>query len=143
SSARLTTSLVQQGVGFSMSGFFSAFSDAPDQPFIPDAQEGCGLELETTPGMEPYQWYFEGEPIDGATENTYTALESGNYSVQGTRDCGETTISTPLYVEVIPCTDLSITKTASQEDENFYFEITVTNEQGLAEIGRASCRERV
>src|SRR5690606_28413915 len=134
SSGRLTTSIVQQGVGFSMSGFFSAFSDAPDQPFIPDAQEGCGVTLETTADMEPYQWYFEGELIEGATESTYIALESGNYSVRGTRDCGETTISTPLYVEVIPCTDLSITKTAYQEEDgNFYIEITIINEERMAD----------
>ncbi len=130
STARLTTSLVQQGEGFSMSGFFSAFSDSPSQPAAPEEQEGCGKVLTTTEGLAPYQWYLNGEPIPGATESTYTATVSGNYSVQGTRDCGLTSISPPLYVEVIPCTDLAIDKESEQSFEGTFFHITVTNADG-------------
>ncbi|MDN3705665.1 T9SS type B sorting domain-containing protein [Myroides ceti] len=131
SNARLTTSLVQQGEGFSMSGFFSAFSDSPAQPLAPNEQDGCGIELSTTTGLEPYQWYLNGNPIDGANQSTYIALETGNYSVRGTRECGLTAISSPLFVEVVPCTDLAIQKEVEQNNSGVFFQITVSNIGGF------------
>ncbi len=48
-----------------------------------------------------YQWYFNGNPIDGATNPTYEATLTGNYSVVATNsnDCGTT--SAEVYIEVI------------------------------------------
>lgn len=41
-----------------------------------------GTELTALdPGLT-YQWYLNGEPVDGANEPTFTASESGNYSLE-------------------------------------------------------------
>jgi hypothetical protein len=40
-----------------------------------------GAELTVLDEAVSYQWFFNGEEIDGATEATYTATETGNYSV--------------------------------------------------------------
>src|SRR5690606_32604321 len=100
SELKLTTSIVQQGGGFSMSGFFSAFNDRPEPPTQISMTEDCDIVISTTEGLEPYQWFLNGVPIDGATENPYIALASGNYSVQGTRLCGVTLPSQQTYIYV-------------------------------------------
>lgn len=38
--------------------------------------------LSATAGYESYQWFLDGAPIDDATGPTFTALMSGNYSVE-------------------------------------------------------------
>ncbi|MFO0360896.1 MAG: endonuclease, partial [Flavobacteriales bacterium] len=40
-----------------------------------------GAELTVLDEAVSYQWFLDGEEIDGATEATYTATETGNYSV--------------------------------------------------------------
>src|SRR5690554_206187 len=100
SALKLTTSIVQQGAGFSMSGFFSAFNDRPEPPAFLSMTEDCEVIIYTTEGLEPYQWFLNGEPIAGATENPYIAVETGYYSVQGTRLCGVTLPSQPTFVYV-------------------------------------------
>ncbi|MFA7445602.1 MAG: hypothetical protein WCY89_06605, partial [Flavobacteriaceae bacterium] len=100
SALKLTTSIVQQGAGFSMSGFFSAFNDRPEPPTQIAMTENCDIVISTTEDLEPYQWFLNGEPIAGATENPYVALETGYYSVQGTRPCGVTLPSQETYIYV-------------------------------------------
>ncbi len=128
STARMTTCLIQQGQGYSMSGFFSSFGDSPEPPAKVDNEEKCSAILKTTEGLEPYQWYLDGVAIAGADEATFEAFFSGNYTVKGTRDCGETNLSSPLFVEVPLCSDLSITKKIDTVDDGVVtFIITVTN----------------
>src|SRR5690606_32476732 len=88
SALKLTTSIVQQGAEFSMSGFFSTFNDRHEPPAFLSMTEDCEVIIDTTESLEPYQWIFNGAPIAGATENPYIAVETGYYSVQGTRLCG-------------------------------------------------------
>jgi hypothetical protein len=47
-----------------------------------------------------YQWFFNDQPIAGANQSSYTATESGNYSVQITtaNDCS--TMGAALFVQV-------------------------------------------
>ncbi len=45
-----------------------------------------------------YQWYLNGQAIDGATGQTYIALVSGSYTVAVTSAAGCTGLSTPVAV---------------------------------------------
>lgn len=56
-----------------------------------------------------YQWYLNGDPIDGAIEADYTASEAGNYTVlAGNPECSGTSepltvfLSTPTPVNLTP-----------------------------------------
>ena len=125
SNARMTVSVVQQGNGFTMSGYFSAFNSTMTSPIILSS-ENCATVLTTTPGMEPYQWYLNGELIAGATAQTYNVPSSGNYTVTGTTDCGSTNQSSPLFIS--SCSDLSVVKEISGiTNGNIVFTITASN----------------
>jgi gliding motility-associated-like protein len=103
SSSRMSVSIVEKGGGFSMAGFYSSFSDTPEQPiYTSNSSSYClGSLLTAETGLAPYQWYFNGEIIPGATNQTYIPTAPGNYSVSGTRDCGDTRPS-PNYL--VNCT---------------------------------------
>ncbi|SEN40663.1 conserved repeat domain-containing protein, partial [Flavobacterium sp. fv08] len=113
SAAKLTVSIVQQGGGFSMAGFFSNFAAQPEDPTLTYISGGgCTnnkAELTTPAGFAPYQWYYNGTAIAGANSSTYTATKTGAYSVASTLTCGAQTQSKPVSVTL--CTDLGITKT--------------------------------
>ncbi|PRZ19582.1 Ig-like domain-containing protein, partial [Flavobacterium granuli] len=134
STSRLTVSLVEQGGGFSMSGFFSKFVDLPSDPNLTYVAGGsCSAQtavLTVSSGIAPYQWYLNGAPITGATSASYTATTSGAYSVSSTTSCGPALVSNPISVAL--CTDLSIAKTVDNErpifDANVTFTITAKNE---------------
>jgi len=128
SNARLTTSIIQQGEGFSMSGFFSAFSDSPEPPTEVSSTDSCSVTLTTTAGLSPYQWYLEGVAISGAISENYTATQTGNYTVIASRDCGLTAPSAPVFITINPCSDLKIEKeVASIVGNQANFLITASN----------------
>ncbi|MBF4506874.1 DUF11 domain-containing protein, partial [Flavobacterium sp. JLP] len=115
SDAKLTVSIVQQGGGFSMAGFFSNFAIQPEDPtFTYVSGGGCTnntAALKTPSGFSPYQWYLNGVAISGANSDTYTATKTGSYSVASTLTCGAQTQSKPVSVTL--CTDLEVTKTVN------------------------------
>ena len=133
SSAKLTVSIVQQGGGFSMAGFFSNFAQQPDDPTLTYISGGgCtnnSAILSTPLGFAPYQWYFNGVAISGETSNTYTATQTGSYSVASTLVCGSQIQSKPVVVTL--CTDLELVKTVDVANpcvgSNVEFTVTVTN----------------
>lgn len=126
----LTTSIVQSGVGFSMSAFFSAFGQASPSPVIVETNEDCTvtLTIEDTEGIFEYEWFLNGESLGVTEENEWVATESGAYSVNVFRTCGWGIISDEIDVTVDPCSDLSITKELlNQQYDEAIFLITVTN----------------
>ncbi|MDW8850401.1 HYR domain-containing protein, partial [Flavobacterium sp. MMLR14_040] len=133
SDAKLTVSIVQQGGGFSMAGFFSNFAVQPEDPtFSYISGGGCtnsSAMLSTPSGFTPYQWYYNGTAITGANSNTYTATKTGSYSVASTLTCGAQTQSKPVTVTL--CTDLGITKTVDKATpcvgSNVEFTLTLSN----------------
>ena len=124
----LTSSLVQQGDGFSMSAFFSSFGELAEPPVVGLINSDCSVSLTTDPGYTQYKWYLNGVEHQTTTTNTITITETGNYSVQYLKDCGFSGISVPKEIIVTPCADLALTKEIS--DENYSqvtFRITVRN----------------
>ncbi|UTN03199.1 gliding motility-associated C-terminal domain-containing protein [Flavobacterium bizetiae] len=128
STARMNVGVVQQGGGFSMSGFFSSFNETPDLPQVTKDSNGCAINIITAdPGLEPYQWYFDGALIPGAMGQSIVPLKTGNYSITGTRDCGVTGKSAAIYVAV--CGDREVEKTVANGtlSDQVIFTVTAKN----------------
>jgi len=66
---------------------------APDEPTI--TQNGASLTSSVGPS---YQWYLNGVPIQGATDQTYDVTENGDYRVKVTAANGCSNVSSPVYV---------------------------------------------
>lgn len=126
----LTTSVVQQGVGFSMSAFFSAFGEAAKPPTLVTENEDCTVTIEAQQGEDilKYEWFVDGVSI-GETENHFiTVKKTGNYTVRLLKFCGWSNMSLPTLIDIVPCSDLSITKTVGSVGGGFVeFEISITN----------------
>lgn len=58
------------------------------------------IDLTATEGYASYQWFLDGVAIDDATESTYTALASGNYSVETMDQEGCPGSSAPVSIVV-------------------------------------------
>lgn len=128
SSLPLTSSLVQQGSGFSMSAFFSSFGEAAETPVVAKRNADCSITLEAQAGFSEYVWLLNGSRYRTTASNSLIVTQPGSYAVQVRRDCGLSGISVPVKVEVTPCSDLSVTKeTTEQENLDVTFTVTVSN----------------
>src|SRR5690606_4438681 len=124
----LTTSLVQQGGGFSMSAFFSSFGEVADPPVYAKRNNDCSVTLEAEDGYSEYVWHKDGIEYETTTRNSLIVTESGSYTVQVRRDCGLSGKSVALDVEIVPCSDLEVIKERTfQDDLDITFTVTVTN----------------
>ncbi|HRG89233.1 MAG TPA: T9SS type A sorting domain-containing protein, partial [Chitinophagales bacterium] len=67
---------------------------------LPDASFTVNAALLTavTTGVT-YQWYQDGSPINGATQGTFLVSQTGNYSLQVTKD-GCSSVSEPVQVVI-------------------------------------------
>ncbi|MBB6236584.1 putative repeat protein (TIGR01451 family), partial [Pedobacter sp. AK013] len=110
SASRITIAIIQTGGGFSMSNFISPFPEKALKPLF--SQVDCASATLTADplGKAPFQWYLGGNPIAGATNNTYTAVQSGTYTMTSTLDCGVSAQSLPISVAICNI-DRSIVKT--------------------------------
>lgn len=61
-----------------------------------------GNVLTCTVTASAYQWYLNGSPIPGATSQSYTITQSGNYSVQITDANGCTAMSNTISATYVP-----------------------------------------
>ncbi len=100
-SVEVTTS---NGCNFMQTIEVGAGEPSPDQPIVNVDQDGV---LTTDAIADSYQWYFNGVPISGATDNSHVATESGNYSLVVSNANGCETTSLEVTV--------TITSTAYQE----------------------------
>lgn len=71
-----------------------------------------------------YQWYFNGNPIPGATSQSYTATQSGSYSVEVISPDGCTAMSSAINLTITGIEELSLNN----------FEIFPNPNQGIFEV---------
>ena len=92
--------------------------EKPEIPTIQGATENVCPDVTVVltaeaEGATSYQWYKDGEPIDGATTDTYEVTESGAYTVIGVNDDGEGE----------PSADHVVTITTCEEPENIFEDV--------------------
>ena len=130
-------------------------------PSIATASNGV---LSALPIDQSYQWYFNGMPISGATNQTHTPQNSGDYSVEVTNADGCSTISAPIaymvvgtqhiegveYFEVFPNPfhDFIDIEIKNHHSETFYVKIVdirgeILQEQEIYSTGNYSTRLNV
>ncbi|BAV08129.1 conserved repeat domain-containing protein/gliding motility-associated C-terminal domain-containing protein [Filimonas lacunae] len=93
-----------------------------------------------------YQWYWNGQPVTGATTTTYVANQAGEYTIQafnGT-DCGSD-ISDPIRIAIIADrgpvanTDLAVSKQADSKpvvmNQPYNYYITILNNGPVSASG--------
>lgn len=115
STSRINIAMVQTGAGYSMSNFITPLPDQAKLPVI--AQPNCATAELTaqTSAIGPFQWYLNGKAIAGATAKTYTAVESGSYTITSQLECGMSAQSTPVNVSLCNV-ERAISKTV--DDQN-------------------------
>jgi uncharacterized repeat protein (TIGR01451 family) len=136
SASRLTVSMVQQSSQFSMSNFISNFPEKSEQPSV--EQENCASAVLKASALSepPYQWYYNGLAISGATQSSYTATSSGVYTITSKLECGISAQSLPLSISICNI-DRAITKTVDivypKKNTNVIFTLKAENlGEGLA-----------
>ena len=88
-------------------GFYSGFTYKPEVAFnkiVTSSSASCipnvKLAVNGTTSFDTFQWYFNGNPIPGATTNNYTPTTPGYYKVIGS--ISTCTTVPPLESEEIP-----------------------------------------
>jgi hypothetical protein len=69
-----------------------------------------GNQLVATSGFVSYQWYLNGQPIAGATSESYTPLQEGNYYVEVTDFNGCSNMSNILGFQFAGISDADVSK---------------------------------
>ena len=114
-----------------IAGYFSGFDVAPNVDLqITGTQCLPGSNLVVLGEVfDAYQWFFEGNPIAGATSDTYNPTVAGDYYVRVTK--GPCTYDSNTLAAYYCDPDIQLIKTADQtsinEGENVTFTITVQN----------------
>ncbi len=90
-------------------GFYSGFTFQPEIVFQPivASQSNCipnvNLEVNTISNFDVFQWYFNGNPIPGATTNIYAPTQPGYYKIKASLTaCGIDFFSDEIPVSSCP-----------------------------------------
>ena len=113
----ITLSVIDDNNGCSVvSNAVNVIENALPTPTI--TENGYILETES---FDSYQWYFNGSVINGATNQTYTATQTGDYSVEVTDNNSCTNFSQEVNVTItninsLPNNEFSIYPNPSNGD---------------------------
>ncbi|WP_167335410.1 Calx-beta domain-containing protein [Pedobacter kyungheensis] len=110
SATRMNIAMVQTGAGYSMSNFVTPLPEQALKPILTQTVCNSATLTADSTGVAPFQWYFNGIAITGATGNSYTPTESGTYTITSKLDCGISAQSLPVTVALCNV-DRAITKT--------------------------------
>lgn len=102
SSTRAVTAGVNGGYSTAgYGGYFAGFSLAPT---IEKIAGECipGISIGVDPIFEDYQWFLDGNPVAGATSNTITPTQPGNYTLRVLLSGCDYVMTDPY--KVYPCT---------------------------------------
>jgi len=90
-------------------GFYSGFTFKPEVSFgvVNNTQSSCipntELTVNSTSPFDVFQWYFNNNPIPGASTSMYHPLQPGYYFVKATISaCGSTLISDKIPISSCP-----------------------------------------
>jgi uncharacterized repeat protein (TIGR01451 family) len=114
-----------------IAGYFSGFDVAPNVDLqITGTQCLPGADLVVVGEVfDAYQWFFDGNPIAGATTDTYNPTVAGDYFVRVTK--GPCTYDSNTLAAYYCDPDIQLIKTANQttinEGQTVSFTITVQN----------------
>lgn len=114
-----------------IAGYFSGFDIAPNVDLqITGTQCLPGSNLVVVGEVfDAYQWFYDGNPIAGATTDTYNPTVAGDYYVRVTK--GPCTYDSNTLAAYYCNPDIQLIKTANQtainEGQNVTFTITVQN----------------
>ncbi len=130
SATRMNIAMVQTGGGYSMSNFITPLPEQALKPTL--TQPTCSSATLTADpsGVAPFQWYFNGVAIAGATGSSYTPTESGTYTITSRLSCGTSAQSLPVTVALCNV-DRAITKTVDNStpavNGSVKFTVTASN----------------
>ena len=91
-------------------GFYSGFTFKPEIVFQPavttlsDCIPNINLNVNAISNFDVYQWYFNGNPISGATSNNYSPTQPGYYKIKASL----TACGIDFYSDEIPVSSCAI-----------------------------------
>ncbi len=96
-----------------------------DAPATPNITVTMDTVLSADPGFASYQWLLDGEPINGADDQSYTAQETGEYSVLVTNNDGCEAVSATVSITVLSIFDATGIEQISVSPNPFENTLTV------------------
>ncbi len=115
----------------------SIYRLAGGNPFTAGAVTAMDNMLTAQAGFANYQWYLNGQIINGSTSVTHTATESGSYTVEVTNDSGCTATSAAVEVMIVNTFEVEHLNSLVVNPNPFSTKVNITvafNDKGNYEI---------